>query len=206
MKINKKEKAEKQKSLIKIFKQHNGYANYKDILKAGFNYRYINETLDSGVITKVKNGIYKLEGTFVSNQGLIEISRAIPEGVICLTSALDYYDLTTFIPSTVSIAIYFKSWRPKIDYPPVDFYYFSKKLFELGIKEERIEKYKIRIYDIEKTVCDCFRYRNKIGIDTAKEALSEYLKRKDRNLEKLLSYAEICRVKSIIETWLQAMV
>lgn len=206
MRISIKEKVSKQKKLVKIFEQHNGYANYKDILKAGFNYRYINETLENGVITKVKNGIYKLEGTFISNQGLVEVTRAIPEGVICLTSALDYYELTTFIPSTVSVAIYYKSWRPKIDYPPVDFYYFSKKLFELGVIEVAIEKHKIRIYDIEKTICDIFRYRNKLGIDTVKEALSEYLKRRDRNLEKLLSYADICRIKSIVETWLQAMV
>jgi len=206
MRISKKERVSKQEKFIKIFEQHNGYANYKDILKAGFNYRYINETLENGVIAKVKNGIYKLEGTFVSNQGLVEASRAILEGVICLTSALDYYDLTTFIPSTVSVAIYYKSWRPKIDYPPVDFYYFSKKLFELGITEVNIEKHKVRIYDIEKTICDLFRYRNKLGIDIVKEALTEYLKRKDRNLEKLLSYAKICRVKPIVKTWLQAMV
>ncbi|NQT67478.1 MAG: hypothetical protein HQ569_07895 [Actinobacteria bacterium] len=104
------------------------------------------------------------------------------------------------------MAIHRKSWRPKIEYPPVEFYYFSKKQFEAGIDKIKISDHKISIYCTEKTICDCFRYRNKPGLDIAKEGLSEYLKRKDRNLEKLLEYAEICRVKALPETWINAMI
>jgi hypothetical protein len=96
--------------------------------------------------------------------------------------------------------------RPKIEYPPVEFYYFSYKQFEEGIDLIKINGKKIRIYCPEKTICDCFRYRSKLGIDTAKEGLSEYLKRKNRNLERLFKYAEICRVKNIMETWVNAMI
>jgi hypothetical protein len=97
------------------------------------------------------------------------------------------------------------SRRPKIECPPVEFYYFSKKQFKAGINKIKIKGHEIRIYNPEKTICDCFRYRNKLGLDIAKEGLSEYLRCKDRTLEKLLEYAEICRIKPLLQTWLNAI-
>jgi len=197
----------KNKKIIKIFKTHNGYARSKDILAEGIHPRDIKSILDKGIVIKVKGGLYRLADTLViSNQSFIDLACAVQEGVICLLSALSYYELTTFNPPIISIAIYRKSWRPKIEYPPVEFYYFSKKQFEAGIDKIIIMDQKIRIYCPEKTVCDCFRYRNKLGIDIVKEGLSEYLKRKDRNLEKLLEYAEICRVRALMEIWVNAMI
>lgn len=136
----------------------------------------------------------------------MDISLSIPDGVICLLSALSYYELTTFNPTFISVALARNTWAPKIKYPPVEFFYFSKKQFEAGIDEVKIDNFNIRIYCPEKTVCDCFRLRNKLGLDIAKEGLTVYLKMKDRNLEKLLKYAEICRVKQLILTWLNALV
>jgi predicted transcriptional regulator of viral defense system len=155
---------------------------------------------DKGIVIKVKNGLYRLADTpVISNQSFIDLACAVPEGVICLLSALSYHELNTFNSSIIYVAIHRKSWRPKIEYPPVEFYYFSKKQFEAGIDKIIIRGHKISIYCKEKTICDCFRYRNKLGIDIAKGGLSEYLKRKNRNLEKLLEYAEICRVKALME-------
>ena len=197
----------KHEKIIKVFKINNGYARSKDILAEGIHPRDIKNILDKGLIIKVKNGLYKLTDIpVISNQSFIDLARAVPEGVICLLSALSYYELTTFNPSIISMAIYRKSWRPKIEYPPVEFYYFSTKQFEAGINEIKIKPHKVRIYCPEKTICDCFRYRNKLGLDIAKEGLSEYLKQKDRNLEKLVEYAEICRVKPLLQTWLNAMI
>ena len=151
--------------------------------------------------------VYRLaEIPLISNQAFVDLARAFPGGVICLLSALSYYELTTFNPSVISMAICRGSREPKIEYPPVEFYHFSKKQFEAGIDEIKIEGYKINIYCPEKTICDCFRYRNKLGLDAAKEGLSEYLKRKNRNLEKLLKYAEICRVKPLLQIWLNAII
>jgi predicted transcriptional regulator of viral defense system len=196
----------KYEKIIKIFKVHNGYARSKDILSEGIHPRDIRSMLEKGLIIKVKNGLYRLADTpVISNQSFIDIARAVPEGVICLLSALSYYELTTFNPSIISVAIHRKSWRPKIEYPPVEFYYFSTKQFEAGIDEVKIKSHKIRVYCPEKTICDCFRYRNKLGLDMAKEGLTEYLKRKSRNLEELLEYAEICRVKPLLQTWLDAI-
>lgn len=197
----------KDEKIYKIFKVHNGFARTKDILACGIHRRDIKRIRDEGRIMRVKRGLYRLaEVPVISNQGFVDLACAVPEGVICLLSALSYLELTTFNPSIISMAIHRKSRRPRVEYPPVEFYYFSTKQFKVGIEEIKIEGYKVRIYCPEKTICDCFRYRNKLGLEIAKEGLSEYLKLKDRNLEKLLEYAEICRVKSLIQIWLDAMI
>jgi len=197
----------KDERIYKVFKTHKGFARTKHILVAGIHPRDIKRARDKGQIIRMKKGIYRLaEIPLISNQDFIDLARAVPEGVICLLSALSYYDLITFTPSIVSMAICRGSRKPKIEYPPVEFYHFSKKQFEAGISKIKIRGHEIHIYNPEKTICDCFRYRNKIGLDIAKEGLFEYLKRKDRNLERLLEYAEICRIKSLLQTWLNAMI
>jgi len=198
----------KDERIYKVFKTHNGFARTKDILAAGIHTRDIKKIRDEGRIIRVKRGLYRLTNIpLISNQGFIDLACAVPGGVICLLSALSHYELTTFNPSVISMAICRGSREPKIEYPPVEFYHFSKKQFEAGINNKiKIKGHEIRIYNPEKTICDCFRYRNKLGLDIAKEGLSEYLKRKDRNLEKLLEYAEICRIKPLLQTWLNAMI
>lgn len=191
----------------KVFKKHDGFARTEDILAAGIHSRDIKKIRDAGKITRVKKGLYRLsEIPLVSNQGFVDLSQAVPDGVICLLSALSYYELTTFNPSIISMALYRGRRRPKIEYPPVEFYYFSTKQFEAGIDKINIKGHNVKIYCPEKTICDCFRYRSKLGIDIAKEGLTEYFKRKDRNLESLLNYAEICRVRPLMETWINAMI
>jgi predicted transcriptional regulator of viral defense system len=191
----------------KVFKKYGGFARTNDILAAGIHRRDIKKIKGEGWIIRVKRGLYRLsEIPLVSNQGYIDLARAVPEGVICLLSALSYYELTTFNPSVISMALCRGRRRPKIEYPPVEFYYFSKKQFKAGVNEIKIKAHKISIYCPEKTICDCFRYRSKLGLDIAKEGLSEYLKRKGCNLESLFEYAEICRVKKLMEIWVNAMI
>lgn len=197
----------KDERIYKVFKKHRGFAKTKDILAAGIHTRNLKRARERGQLIQVKRGLYRLaEIPLISNQGFVDLTRAIPGGVICLLSALSYYELTNFNPSVIAMAICRGSREPKINYPPVEFYHFSKKQFEAGINKIEIKGHEIRIYSREKTICDCFRYRNKLGLDIAKEGLSEYLKRKDRNLEKLLEYAEICRIKPLLQTWLNAMI
>lgn len=197
----------KDERMYEVFKTHKGFARTKDILAAGVHTRNIKRAREKGQVVQVKRGFYRLaEIPLISNQGFVDLARAVPEGVICLLSALAYYELTTFNPSVIAMAICRGSRKPKIEYPPVEFYHFSKKQFEAGINKIKIKSHEIRIYGPEKTICDCFRYRNKLGIDITKEGLSEYLKRKDRSLEKLFEYAEICRIKPLLQTWLNAMI
>jgi len=197
----------KDERIHKVFKKHKGFTRTKDILAAGIHTRNIKRVREKEQVVQVKRGLYRLADIpLISNQGFIDLARAIPGGVICLLSALSYYELTTFNPSVIAMAICRGSRKPKINYPPVEFYHFSKKQFEAGINKIKVKGHGIRIYNREKTICDCFRYRNKLGLDIAKEGLSEYLKRKDRDLEKLLEYAEICRIKPLLQTWLNAMI
>lgn len=197
----------KYKKVLEIFKERRGYGTTKELVAGKVHTRDVKKLLDEGIINKVKNGVYRLsEIPVVSNQSFIDLSYSIPNGVICLMSALSYYELTTFQPTVISVAVNRKSRRPKIEYPPVEFYYFSTKQFEAGIDEMKIGGHKVRIYCLEKTLADCFRYRNKLGIDVVKEGLSEYLKLKSRDIEKLLKYAEICRVKKLMQTWLNLLV
>ena len=197
----------KDERIHKVFKKHKGFARTKDILAAGIHTRNIKRVREKEQVVQVKRGLYRLADIpLISNQGFVDLARAVPGGVICLLSALSYYELTTFNPSVIAMAICRGSRKPKINYPPVEFYHFSKKQFEAGINKIKIKGHEIRIYNREKTICDCFRYRNKLGLDIAKEGLSEYLKRKDRDLEKLLEYAEICRIGPLLQTWLNAMI
>ena len=197
----------KDERMYEVFKTHKGFARTKDILAAGVHTRNIKRARGKGQVIQVKRGFYRLaEIPLISNQGFVDLARAVPGGIICLLSALSYYELTTFNPSVIAMAICRGSRKPKINYPPVEFYHFSKKQFEAGINKIKVKGHEIRIYNREKTICDCFRYRNKLGLDIAKEGLSEYLKRKDRDLEKLLEYAEICRIKPLLQTWLNAMI
>jgi len=193
--------------LYDVFNKRNGFARTKDILEAGIHRRDIKRLRDEEQIVRVKRGFYRLsEIPLISNQGFVDIASAVPDGVICLLSALSYYELTTFNPSVISMALHRGSRKSKIEYPPVEFYYFSTKQFEAGIDTIRIDGHKIHIYSPEKTICDCIRYRNKLGLDVAKEGLTEYLKRKNRNLEKLLEYAEVCRVRPLLQEWLNIIV
>ena len=183
------------------------YPTSGSMVKRGITTRKIGELRQSGQLVRIKRGLYRVRGLpLVDNQDFVDVAQAVPDGVICLTSALAYHDLTTFNPSFVTVALRKGSRIPVVEYPPVDFYLFGDKVFELGVERIREGEFAFRIYDREKTVCDCMRYRNKIGIDIAKEGLREYLKRKDRNLSKLSRYAEICRVKTIMNNWLDALV
>jgi len=203
----------REKQNVKSGRINNTYPDQNDgtgssILKSSeIHYREIKKLLDNGQLIKIKNGVYRyIDSPGVSNQGFMDIAVSVPGGVICLLSALSYYELTTFNPSYISVAILRNTWKPRIEYPPVEFFYFSEGQYRAGIDEIDIEDVKVHIYCPEKTICDCFRYRNKLGLDVAREGLIEYLKRKDRDIEKLLHYAGVCRVKPLMQTWLHAVI
>lgn len=184
-----------------------GYISTEKAIKSGIHQRDLKRMRDEQKLLRIKKGLYRsVDQGNVANQSFADVAVAVPKGVICLLSALSYYKLTTFNPSVVSVAIPYGSRAQKIYYPPTEFYRFSSGLYKTGIETITINKIKVKIYCREKTICDCFRYRNKLGLDTAKEALKEYLKLKDRSLKKLNDYAAICRVKPIIQNWLDALV
>lgn len=191
----------------RVFKSGNGYARTKDILAAGIYNIYLDKLLEDGKIEKIKRGLYRWVGmNETSYQSIVDVSKSIPGGVICLLSALSFYNLTTAKPMEVSIAVGKKRKVVKPEYPPSKIYYFMDDVFKTGVVEQRISNISILMYDKEKTICDCIRYRNQIGIDIIKESLKEYLKNSNRNLELLMKYAEICKVNSVLKNYLEVLI
>jgi predicted transcriptional regulator of viral defense system len=130
----------------------------------------------------------------------------VPEGVLCLISALAFHEMTTQIPHEVYIAIKRNSRTPRVDYPPVRIFRFSGMAFTEGVEIHKIDGVSIYVYSPEKTLADCFKYRHKIGLDTAIESLKFYRERKRVRYDLLIHFAKICRVMKIMRPYLESMI
>ena len=191
----------------KIFKENQGYARTKDIVNAGIHKHYLYELVEKGEISKIKRGLYRWNDYEIDSlHQLVEVNKIVPKGVICLLSALSYYELTTYNPWEYYIAIHRDEFKPKLpDYPPINIFYFADKQYNTGIEKVSIEGNTVKIYNLEKTICDCVRFRNKIGKDVVKEAINEYLRRKEKDIDKLLDYARITGVYNIVKKYLEVL-
>lgn len=195
--------------ILRYLKRKGGFARMNELRAASFQTRDIAVLVQEGKIEKVKSGLYKLPKIDVStdiNASLVEASHAVPKGIIALASALAHYELTTFVPSEIYVAIPLSEKPPKIQYPPLRFFYFPARFYGVGIDEIRTSAGTVRMYTMEKSICDMFRYRRKIGEDLALEALKNYLRRKNSNIKKLQEFAVICRVKTVMLPYIKAMV
>ena len=156
---------------------------------------------------QVSRGVYRLmELPPISNPDLVTVSLRFPNAVICLISALSYHNITAQIPHAVSVAVSRDSTIPLLDYPPIQAHRFSDEAYNAGIENHVIDRASVKIYNPEKTLADCFKFRNKIGMEVVLEALKLYKSRQKFNLERLLSFAEICRVKKIMTPYLEATI
>ncbi|RJR50437.1 MAG: transcriptional regulator [Desulfobacteraceae bacterium] len=190
-----------------IFRKYGGRLRMSEALSHGITRRALYRLRDKGIIEQVSRGIYRLvELPQISNPDLIIVSLRFPRAVICLVSALSYHDITTQIPHHVSIAVPRGSRMPSLDYPPIQAHLFSGAAFESGIEEHRIDEVPVRVYSPEKTLADCFKFRNKIGMDVVLEALRLYRTRKKFNISKLIEYARICRVERVMLPYLEGRV
>ncbi len=196
-------------NILRYLKRKGGFARMNELRAASFQTREIAKLVKQGKIEKVKSGLYKLPEIDVSTEvdaSLVEVSHAVPKGIIALASALAHYDLTTFVPSEIYVAIPLSDKPPKIEFPPIRFFYYPRQFYSVGIEEIKTSAGTVRMYNKEKTICDMFRYRNKIGENLALEALKNYLRRKDSNIKKLNEFAIICRVKTVMLPYIRAMV
>ena len=125
--------------------------------------------------------------------------------MVCLLSALAFHEATSEIPRYINIAIPRGAHANKINYPPVKFYHFASKAWETGIEKHEIEGYQIKVYGLAKTITDCFKFRNKIGMDVAREALKIAITEKGVQSKEIMQYAEVCRVNNIVKPVLEAM-
>jgi len=157
-------------------------------------------------VEKIARGLYKLANhDFGEYPDLVVASFQAPRGVICLLSALSFHEATVEILKYVDIAIPRGTHAYRIKYPPVRFYRFDYKAWEAGVEEYKTEDYKIKVYNLAKTIADCFKFRNKIGMNVARESLKVAITEKNIRANEIMQYAKICRVDGIIKPILEAM-
>lgn len=196
----------KTQTLIEYFQDHGGVARFSTILKAGFHPDSLAALEQEGKVEKIGRGLYRLTNyTPGSHPDLVAASLQAPKGVICLLSALAFHEVTNEIPKHIDIAIPRGTHANRIKYPPVRFYQFAPKTWEAGIENHKIEGHRVRVYNLAKTVIDCFKFRNKIGIDVARDALKLALTEKHTKPKEIMQYAKICRVDNIIKPILEAI-
>lgn len=191
-------------SIEKFFNINKGIARTDLLLESGINHYQINHLLDNGLIIKLKHGVYKWKTDDVNEWK--DISGLVPRGILCLFTACLHYELTTFVSSTYHVAIPKKAKIVLPNYPPIQLYYWDTTAFNLGISEVVIQETRVKMYDLEKTVCDIIRFRNKVGMDIAKEVLKNYLKRPDRNIAKLNEYGRQLGISTVLSNFLTILV
>jgi predicted transcriptional regulator of viral defense system len=190
-----------------IFKEHGGVLRTSKALRLGIHPRSLYALRDSGEILPVGRGLYRLaKAPALTNPDWVTIGLRIPRAVICLISALAHHELTTQVPHYVDIALPSHAQVPKVDGVPLRVFWFPERPFEAGVETVAVDRVPIRIYSPEKTIADCFKYRNKIGIDVAVEALRNYRERvRKLPVNKLMEYARICRVERVMRPYVEAI-
>jgi predicted transcriptional regulator of viral defense system len=189
-----------------IFKSHGGILRTAQAIRAGIHPETLYAMRDGGDLEVVSRGVYRLaEGSPLSNPDLVTVATRIPAGVICLISALAFHELTTQIPHEVHVALQRGAQEPRLDHPPIKSYRFSCEAFTEGVESHELDGVKVSIYSPEKTLADCFKFRNKVGLDTVVEAVRFYRERRSIKVDDLMRFAAICRVKKIIRPYLEAI-
>ncbi|MEH2135133.1 type IV toxin-antitoxin system AbiEi family antitoxin domain-containing protein [Nostoc sp.] len=186
---------------------HNvGAIRAKDAEAKGIHRDYLKRLEQQGLLIRSARGIYTSTlAEITESHSLVEAVKRVPHGVICLLSALSFYELTTQAPFEVWLAIPQKARAPKEDILPLRIVYMSGKALESGIEEYEIEGVRVPVYCPAKTVVDCFKFRNKIGLDVALEALRECLKERRCTIDEIWHYAKICRMQNVMRPYLESL-
>lgn len=193
--------------LVELFKRCGGIAQYSDIKKAGFHNDILQSLIASGRIQKMSRSVYKLaEVDDLINPDLVIAAIKAPKGVVCLISALAFYEVTDEIPRHVDLAIPRGAHANKINHPPVKYYRFTQDAWQAGMEVQKIVGQEVRIYNLAKTIADCFKFRNKIGFDVALKALKNALSEKKVSPREIMMYAKTCRVLKIVQPILESLI
>jgi len=189
-----------------VFKKHGSILHTAQALRAGIHPGTIYAMRDSGALEVVSRGVYRLAGSSpLGNPDMVTVATRIPGGVICLISALAFHKLTTQIPHEVHVALPRGAEEPRVDHPPIKTYRFTGEAFTEGVEAHELDGVSVRIYRPEKTLADCFKFRNQIGLDTVVEAVRFYREYRRVKVDDLMRYASICRVTKIIRPYLEAL-
>ncbi len=193
-------------SPLEIFRRHGGQMRMSEALAEGISRYMLYSLRDKGLIEQVTRGVYRLADLPpIGNPDLVTVALRFPNAVICLVSALAWHGLTTQVPHEVSVAVSRSSRTPSLDFPPVRAHKFADAVFNAGVEEHQIDGVSVRIYSPEKTLADCFKFRNQIGMDVVLEALKLYKSQKKFSPGAVLEYAKLCRVDKVMWPYLEAL-
>ena len=184
-----------------------GVLRPRDLSRYAIPRVYLARLQSQGLLRRVGRGLYvPADAEPSEHRSLAEACKRVPHGVVCLLSALAFHGLTTHLPFEVWMAISDTARHPRVDRPAIRFARFSGLALEAGIEVHMVEGVPVRIYNPAKTVADCFKFRNKIGVDVAVEALRDYLRERKATMDDLWRYAEVCRMSRVMRPYLEAMV
>ena len=178
----------------------------KDLTAQGIHPEPLRRLLQKGVLTRSTRGVYHLtEGEFSEKLGLAEVAKRVPQGVFCLLTALQFHNIGTQQPHEVWLAVAREAWKPKLDYPRLRVMRFSGKALTEGIEKHTIEGVPAQVTTPAKTVADCFKYRNKVGLDVALEALRECWRARKTTMDEFWKCAKVCRVSNVMRPYLESL-
>ena len=183
-----------------------GVVRARDLAPLGIPRVYLKRLEEKGILERVSRGLYTLAGVPITeHHTLAEAAKRVPHGVVCLLSALSFHRLTTQAPFEVWLAIDRSARRPRVDYPPLRVVRMTGEARRAGLEKHDVEGVTVQITSAAKTVADCFKFRNKLGLDVALEALRDYHRDRRRNLDDLWRFARICRVANVMRPYLEAL-
>ena len=183
-----------------------GLVRSRDLAEGDIPRQYLGIARERGLLERVERGLYCIPGTMQTEyRSLLEVCKLVPKGVICLLSALQYHGLTTQAPFEVWLAIGESSKAPRIRSVRLRIARFSRQTLSAGVEAQNINGAELRVFSAAKTVADCFKFRNKIGIDVVIEALRDYLRQREGSLDEVTKYSRICRVERVMTPYLEAL-
>lgn len=193
-------------SHIQTLLRRAGTARSRELVAAGITRSQISRMVAANQLQRVARGLYAMPGYQSGEHGaLVEVAKRAPDALFCLLTALRIHDLTTQSPFEVWIAIGNKSHPPRMEYPPLRTTRFSAAALSTGVETRRVDGVKIQVTSVAKTVADCFKFRNKVGLDVALEALREARRAKKASADELWRYAKINRVTNVMRPYLEAV-
>ena len=192
---------------MNIFAENKKFITTSELKDLGYSYYKIGKLEEQGILSRVNRSTYENLTYTGDENDFFSAEAFVPNGVICLMSAARYYELTNFLPDAVDVAIERKKKVNTLpEWPVIRLFYFDPSRMDLGVTEVRDGDNCFHIFDIEKTVVDIIYYRNKIGIEETAEVLRNYLKRRDRQIDRLYAYAKCLRCEKIVRTYLEVLV
>jgi predicted transcriptional regulator of viral defense system len=190
----------------KVFREAGGVLRTSQALRAGIHPRDLYALRESGVIDPVSRGIYRLADLPpLTEPDLVTVAARVPRAVIAVISALHFHRITTEIPHAVSIALPKGTGRPRLNWPPLRVYWFSGALYSAGVEIHQRDGVKLKVHSAARAVADCFRLRNRLGVEVAVEALRTGLAERKFTPADLLKAARICRVGRVVRPYLEAL-